>query len=281
MGESIMLTALGAFTVRRARLVLALSGFVLVAATALGIGAFSALKTAGAFQDPSAPSTKAQQLLDRHFGGANNVVLLVEATHGTVDDAAVAQAATAAANTLRGDAGASNVLSYWQTHNPGLRSTDGRYGLVLANVRGDDGLSDAQLAALRVDTSSVTVRVGGGATIGKDVTAEVGSSLGFAEAIAVPIIMLLLVFAFGSVVAALLPLAIGGIAIMGTFAELFVLGHVTDVAVYAINLTTALGLALAIDYALLMVSRYREELAAGASTEDAVLTTVRTAGRTI
>ena len=96
-----------------------------------------------------------------------------------------------------------------------------------------------------------------------------------------PVILALLVFAFGSVVAALLPLAIGVIAILGTFAELFVLGSVTNVAIYAINLTTALGLALAIDYALLMVSRFREELGRGQEPARAVVRSVQTAGRTI
>ncbi|MCA1655119.1 MAG: MMPL family transporter, partial [Pseudonocardiaceae bacterium] len=86
---------------------------------------------------------------------------------------------------------------------------------------------------------------------------------------------------FGSVIAALLPLAIGAIAVLGTFALLSVLGSVTDVSVFAINLTTALGLGLAIDYALLMVSRFREELADGHDTRTAVVRTVETAGRTI
>ena len=96
-----------------------------------------------------------------------------------------------------------------------------------------------------------------------------------------PIILVLLVIVFGSVVAALLPLAIGAIAVLGTFAELSVLGSLTDVSVFSINLTTALGLGLAIDYALLMVNRFREELAGGRDTHDAVVRTVETAGRTI
>src|SRR5262249_13005650 len=119
------------------------------------------------------------------------------------------------------------------------------------------------------------------AAIGHDILTQVAKSLRTAEAIAVPIILALLVFAFGSVVAALLPLAIGGIAIVGTFAELDVLGSMTNVAIYAINLTTALGLALAIDYSLLMVSRFREDLAAGREPPEAVVRSVATAGRTI
>src|SRR5215470_15938904 len=117
--------------------------------------------------------------------------------------------------------------------------------------------------------------------MGNDILAQVTKSLRIAEMIAVPVILALLVFAFGSVVAALLPLAIGGIAILGTFAELDVLGSVTNVAIYAINLTTALGLALAIDYALVMVSRFREELGRGQEPAQAVVRSVQTAGRTI
>src|SRR5262249_2420278 len=97
--------------------------------------------------------------------------------------------------------------------------------------------------------------------------------------IAVPVILALLVVAFGSGVAVLLRLAVGGIAVLGTFAVLEVLGSVTHVAIYAVNLTTALGLALAIGYALLMVSRYREELAAGREPAQAAVRSVQTAGR--
>jgi RND superfamily putative drug exporter len=175
----------------------------------------------------------------------------------------------------------SNVVSYWQTGNPGLRSKDAKYALVLGSTRSDRDLNSSELVSLRSHSAQADVTVGGDAAIGNDITKQVFKSLGTAEGIAVPIILALLVFAFGSVVAALLPLAIGMIAILGTFAELFVLGSVTNVAIYAINLTTALGLALAIDYALLMVSRFREELSRGHEPALAVARSVQTAGRTI
>ena len=175
----------------------------------------------------------------------------------------------------------SNVVSYWQTRNPGLRSKDGKYALVLGSTKSDRDLSSSELAGLRSHSRQVDVAVGGSAAISNDILKQVGKSLRTAEVIAVPIILALLVFAFGSVVAALLPLAIGVIAILGTFAELDVLGSVTNVAIYAINLTTALGLALAIDYALVMVSRFREELGRGQEPAQAVIRSVQTAGRTI
>jgi RND superfamily putative drug exporter len=279
--EVVMFLRVGGFVVRRARAVLLVSVVLLVGAVVVGIGAFGKLQTDGAFQDPAADSTTAQRLLDEHFGGADSVVLLVHARSGTVDDPAVSAAGVDAARRLAAEPGAAGVVSYWQAHDPGLRSADGRYALVVGSERTGHELGSGALAKLAGSGSGWSVTVGGGAAVSADVTAQVGKSLAVAEAVAVPIILVLLFLAFGSAVAALLPLAIGTVAITGTFAELSVLGSVTHVAVYAINLTTALGMSLAIDYALLMVSRYREELARGADPERAVTTAVATAGRTI
>jgi RND superfamily putative drug exporter len=114
-----------------------------------------------------------------------------------------------------------------------------------------------------------------------DITGQVTTDLATAESIAIPLTLALLVLVFGAVVAGLLPLLVGGIAIAATFAVLSVLAEVTDVSIFALNLTTALGLGLGIDYSLLIVSRFREELAAGRSTAEAVDVTLRTAGRTV
>jgi RND superfamily putative drug exporter len=271
---------IGGFVVRRARLVLVAALLAVVGFGVLGLGAFGKLTTGG-FQDPGAQSTAAQTLTDQRFGGSVGVVLLVHAEAGTVDGAPARAAGAGAARRLAAVPGVSDVTSYWQTRNPGLRSKDGRYALILGSTRSDRDLSAPELASLRSHSSQVDVSVGGSAAIGNDITKQVGKSLRTAEMIAVPVILALLVFAFGSVVAALLPLAIGGIAILGTFAVLDVLGSVTSVAIYAVNLTTALGLALAIDYALLMISRFREELAAGREPAQAVARSVATAGRTI
>jgi putative drug exporter of the RND superfamily len=275
-----MTGSIGSFVVRRARLVLVVAMLAVVGFGVLGLGAFGKLQTGG-FTDPGAQSTTAQTLTDQRFGGSDGVVLLVHAEAGTVDDAAARAAGAAAARRLAAVPGVSNVVSYWQTRNPGLRSKDGKYALVLGSTKSDLNLSSSELAGLRSHSREVDVTVGGSAAISNDVLTQVTKSLRTAEMIAVPIILALLVFAFGSVVAALLPLAIGGIAILGTFAELDVLGSVTNVAIYAINLTTALGLALAIDFALLMISRYREELGRGQDPAQAVVRSVQTAGRTI
>jgi RND superfamily putative drug exporter len=275
-----MTGSIGSFVVRRARLVLVAAMLVAVGFGVLGFGAFGKLKTAG-FLDPGAESTTAQTLTDQRFGGSVGVVLLVHAETGTVDGAPVRAAGAEAARRLAAVPGVSNVVSYWQTGDPGLRSKDGTYALVLGNTKSDHNLSSSEVAGLRSHNGQVDVTVGGSAAIGYNITKQVAKSLAIAEGIAVPIILVLLVFAFGSVVAALLPLAIGMVAILGTFAELFVLGSVTSVSIYAINLTTALGLALGIDYSLLMVSRFREELGRGHEPARAVARSVQTAGRTI
>jgi RND superfamily putative drug exporter len=275
-----MTGSIGSLVVRRARLVLVAAMLAVVGFGVLGFGAFGELKTSG-FQDPGADSTTAQTLIDQRFGGSVGVILLVHAEAGTVDDAAARAAGAQAASRLAAVPGVSNVVSYWQTGNPGLRSKDGRYALVLGSTRSDHDLSSSELASLQSHNGQVDITVGGSSAIDNDILKQVGNSLRTAEGIAVPIILALLVFAFGSVIAALLPLAIGGIAILGTFAELFVLGSVTNVSVFAINLTTALGLALSIDYSLLMVSRFREELGRGEEPARAVVRSVQTAGRTI
>jgi RND superfamily putative drug exporter len=279
-----MLHRYGAFVARRARLILVLSAVALIGASILGVGAFGKLKNGG-FDDPSAQSTQAQQLIDAHFGGQTNVVLLVRARSGTVDDPAAAAAGAAITQKLASEPDVTGVVSYFGTNAPALRSTDGTQALVLGHLNGTDAQiiarSDEVIAATGGDTGPVSVLTGGVVGINHDVNHQVTRSLAIAEAIAVPLTMVLLVFAFGSVVSALLPLAIGGLAILGTFAELYLLGSVTDVSIFAINLTTALGLGLGIDYALFLVSRFREQLAAGHAVPEAVARTVATAGRTV
>jgi RND superfamily putative drug exporter len=283
-----MLYRYGTFVARHARLLLAISAVVTIGALAVGLGAFGKLQSGG-FDDPSSESTQAQQLIDAKFGGQTNLALLVTARGGDVNGAAASTAGRTLTDNLAGEPGVTDVVSYWSTRSAGLRSTDGRQALVLAHLDGDDNqvLTRAKALVARYATPSgtttgaIAVAAGGLAGANVDVNAQVTRSLAIAEVIAVPITLLLLVLAFGSVVAALLPLAIGGLAIVGTFAELFILGSATDVSIFAINLTTALGLGLGIDYALFMVSRFREQLATGESPADAIARTVATAGRTI
>ncbi|HEY5834788.1 MMPL family transporter [Streptomyces sp.] len=276
-----MLGSFGTAVHRRAKLVLLLSAVAVAVLGALGAGAFGQLK-GGGFDVPGAPSTRAAGIVDDTFGGPANLVLVVTARHGTIDDTGPTASGKALAARLAAEPGVRGVGSYWENRGPALKSKDGRSALVVGNVDSeDDALVDRVLSTYVQDDTAVTVRAGGQAVVGNTVNSQVLGDLAVAEGIAIPVTLLLLILAFGGVVAAALPLAVGLVAILGTFAELAVLGRLTDVSVFAINLTTALGLALGVDYALLMVARYRELAAEGADSRTAVVTTVRTAGRTI
>ncbi|MEU1534662.1 MMPL family transporter [Streptomyces fagopyri] len=280
-----MFERIAELVIRRSRLVLVVAVVAVALMGAAGAGAFGRL-LGGGYDDPASSSSRAAEVIDKKFGGETNLVLLVRASHGRVDTAAARRSGLALVADLRKERNLGNVVSYWDTAGADLRSQDGREALVLAHVKGDGTDRDENAKGV-IDTYTgpyedvLTVRAGGGAAVTSEMGKQSGEDLVLAEAIAVPLTLVLLLVVFGSVVAALLPLAIGTIAITGTFAELFVLGSVTDVSVFAVNLTTALGLGLGIDYALLMVSRFREQLAAGASVDDAVRRTVSTAGRTI
>jgi RND superfamily putative drug exporter len=279
-----MLERIGTLTATRARTVLAVAAVLVLAAAALGFGAFGALKSEG-FDDPASDSYKAKQAVEQTFGGSPNLLVEVRARGQSVDTPAVADAGRRLTTALAAQPGYQDVMSYWTTGSPALKAKDGTRALVVANAKDDVAeLPQAARDAVAADlgpNGSITVEIGGNAALGPEAQSQIGKSLAVAEMIAVPITLLLLVLAFGSVVAAMVPLAIGFVAIMGTFAELFVLGKLTDVSIYSVNLTTALGLGLAIDYALLIVARHRELVHNGATVHDAVVQTVRTAGRTI
>lgn len=278
-----MLHRIAELCLKRARALLLLTLVAVVAMGALGFGAFGKLQ-AGGFEDPDAPSSKAQKIIDDEFGGDSNLILHVRADNG-LDSPAAEKAGRELTAGVRDSAHVANVVSYWDSGSTNLTSKDGNQALLLAHIDGDS-TEQGEYAKEIIDKWSgdrgaVTVQAGGFAALNNDITEQVSTDLAIAEAIAVPVTLILLILAFGSVVAALLPLAIGLIAILGTFAELYVLGSITDVSVFAINLTTALGLGLGIDYGLLLVSRFRERLGEGDDVPDALRTTVRTAGRTI
>jgi len=280
-----MFQRLGRLATTRARLVLALTGLGIILAATAGIHATSKLKSAG-FVSPNAPSQLASNLLDQQFGGSPNLILLVRANTGSVDQPAVAAAGRALAARVAASPDVAAVSSYWSTGSASLRSRNGTEALVLAVVTGSDSQISNRTKAILAEVSGtppgpVTVLPGGDAPVGNAIGNQITHDLGIAESIAIPITLILLILAFGSLVAAVLPVLIGLVSIVTTLAVLWGLGSVTNVSIYALNLTTAMSLGLAIDYSLLMVSRYREELVAGRSVADAVICSVSTAGRTI
>jgi len=280
-----MLERLARFLLRRRLLVLAATLAVVAVAGVFGGGAVAKLKTGG-FDDPNAESTRAAAVLrDTFHAGAPNVVLLVTAKQGTVDSPAAAAGGRALTARLARERGLAQVGSYWTLGSPALRSRDARQALVLGRVTVDEQAQDDRIAALAAaysgEGAATRVQVGGQLMFNHDVGRQVQRDLAKAEGISVPITLLLLVVVFASAVAGALPLAVGGFAIVGTLLVLRVLAGVTDVSIYSLNLTTALGLSLAIDYSLFIVSRYREELRPGRAPGDALVATMRTAGKTV
>ncbi|MDX3645953.1 MMPL family transporter, partial [Streptomyces sp. MB09-02B] len=266
-----------------------LSLLVALVLTALAVVAGSDVADrlgSGGWEDPAAQSTYATKALEREFPDSQpNFLLLVDAGEASVDDPAVAAEAKGLTERLAAEKGVTGVGSYWQTGAPALRSEDGSEALIAARLTGDDTAVNETLdriaPELRGTHGPVEVKVGGILAVRHEMQTIIQEDLLRAEMIALPVTLVLLVMVFGSAVAALLPLGVGIVAILGTNAILRGLTEVTDVSVFALNLTTAMGLGLAIDYALFIVRRFREELSTGADSLTAVATTLRTAGRTV
>jgi RND superfamily putative drug exporter len=281
-----MFTRLGRFTVRRRRRILVLTALFIVAAAGLGSAAFGRLQDGG-FNDPGSESSRATHVLNEQFHtGDPNVVVLLESRSGLVDGAAATRQGLALTRKVAATPGNEQVASYWSLGGaPALRSTDGAKAIIVARITGSDAQVADTFDRLRTsvaDTSgALTVRLGGVAAVNHDAATQITQDLASAETFSVPITLVLLVLVFGGLVAAGLPLAVAVIAVVGTLFALFATSLFTDVSIYAINLTTALGLGLAIDYSLLIVTRYREELARGLAPDAAVVRTVETAGRTV
>ncbi|MEV6245561.1 MMPL family transporter [Streptomyces sp. NPDC051742] len=273
------------FVTARPRLTL-LVALVLTALAVLAGGGVADRMGSGGWEDPAAESTYATEALERRFPGSQpNLILLVNAGPEGVDAPAVAAEARRLAERLDAEPGVDGVGSYWSTGSPALRSEDGRQAVIAARIAGEEKGAAAVLDRIapeyRGAHGPVEVSLGGGLAVRHEMQVIIQEDLLRAELIALPLTLVLLVMVFGSAVAALLPLGVGIVAILGTNAVLRGITEFTDVSVFAQNLTTALGLGLAIDYALFVVRRYREELAAGADTYTAVRTTLRTAGRTV
>ena len=286
-GDPSWLGRLGRWVARRRIGVLLAAAAVLAGLAPLAAGVASHLRNGG-FTAPAADSTRADAVLaDRFHGGAPNLVLVV-GVPGSVDDPAAVSAGRALAAQVGRDPGVLAVSSYWSTQAAGaapLRSTDGRRALVLVRLAGDE--DEVRQAAKRLvpqvagQRGGLDVRATGTAQVSVEIERRSEVDLRRAEALTLPVTLLILVLVFGSAVAATLPLVIGGLSVLGTYAALRVVTFFTPVSIFSLNITTALGLGLAIDYSLFMVTRYREELTRRRSVVAAVGETVRTAGRTV
>lgn len=246
---------------------------------------------AGGYSAPNAESARADKVLAETFNrGGIQVVLKLDGPDG-VDISRDPTAKALADNVIRElDANEhvqDQILSVWADPalDSALVSRDRMSTLIIAALEGGEDLAPARAAQIEEEFTGerdgISIRVGGQALVYSQVNEQTASDLLMAEAIAIPITFIVLIFVFGGLIAAALPVGIGIISIILTFALLRAIGSVTDVSVFALNLTTALGLALAIDYTLLLLTRYREEVDRGLERPDAIVRTLATAGRTV
>jgi len=240
------------------------------------------------FQDPRAESSRAAKIITDKFGQGDVALVLVVTGPDGYDSPQARAVATDAIDILTRSGHVAAINSAWTSPPPAasaLISADRKSGLIVTGIVGSERqlqtytkeLTDAIVG----ERDGIQVRAGGTAMVNLQVTEQSKQDLLLLEAIVVPLSFLVLIWVFGGLFAAALPLAVGVMAILGSLAVLRTVTFFTEVSIFALNLATAMGLALAIDYTLLMISRYRDELATGAGREDAVRTTMATAGRTV
>ena len=275
-------------------IVAAIAGVFAVGAT-WGLGVFDEF-TDGGYVSSESPSVLDAEAIEEEFGSTGaDVVVLYESDSMTADDPAFAAAVQGAVADIDAIDEVESVVSYYDTQLPSFVSEDGHATYAAVSLAGasDEDLAnvfEGIEAELRDagDTGDLTVTLGGGAAIFADLNEQVQHDLEIAEMISMPILLLIMIVVFGALVAASLPLLIGGMSILGGFAITRVITEFTDVSVFAANVITIIGLGMSIDYSLFVLRRFREELekhrreGRGRTRERvAVLNTVATAGRTV
>jgi putative drug exporter of the RND superfamily len=273
------------------RRIIAIAVLLMIGAAVFGIPVTKSL-SAGGFQDPTSESASAARLLAEKFDQADMQLVLTLTAPGGATGPAARAAGTEIVEHITRSPHAAAIVSAWTSPPPAaaqLISEDGSTGLIVAGL--DGGENDAQkYAEALVDSINtdilpkhpgVTVVPGGGAMVYSQINHQTERDLLLMESIAMPLSFLVLVWVFGGVLAAALPMAVGALAIVGSMAVLRGITFFTDVSIFALNLSIAMGLALAIDYTLLIISRYRDELADGVAPDQALIRTMATAGRTV
>jgi uncharacterized membrane protein YdfJ with MMPL/SSD domain len=281
-----MLKRLGGFFYDRRHSVPLVALALLIAAAVYGFGVFGNLKSAG-FTNPSSQSARADDFINTHLpNSTTDVIVLLHSDTLTVSDPAFEQAVTTMIAALKARPEVAGLSSYYDTQSQDFVSTDrhSTYVAVQLAQPKPGSTKDKEYSAISplFTAPPLQVKLGGQLVANDQINTQTGSDIEHAEMYTFPIVLVLLLIVFGSVVAALLPLAIGVMAILGAFAIVHVLTTFTDVSIFSLNIITGMGLGLAIDYGLFIVTRFREELSHDqADVRGAVQRTMATAGRTV
>ena len=283
-----MFESLGRVIVRHRKAAVALFIISVLVSGVIGSLVFSRLDSGG-YSNPASESYKVYEYLKNDLKIEDPaIVVVVDAEVVDVTDPAVVQKAATLEAKIAQEPGVERTLSYWSSGGlDSLKSSDGKAAYILIYGDGDAFSPESQKLGKffqeNYDGSyeGLTLYAGGVGVVSHAITKKISDDLKIAEAVSIPLTFILLAFVFGALVASAMPLIVGVAAILGAFFILYLFTLFTDVSIYALNLTTGLGLGLGIDYSLLMVNRFREELRRGKSVEDSVITTVATAGKTV
>ena len=236
------------------------------------------------YEDPNAESFKVANLLEKEFQVNTPWVIAYLEFNEPVDSEKSTKVAKAYLEKITALEGISNIQSYWESPDPSLKSLDNRIGMVLIYL--DSNKADSkititdQITRVKAGEGAVTYYTGQGA-ITNEINSTVKNDLLRAELFAIPLSILMTFFVFGSLVAAGTPLLVSLFAIPLSIGALWFVQLLTDLSVFGLNIITGLGLGLGIDYALLIVYRFREELSKGKDRASAIQTTIVTAGKTV
>ncbi len=283
-----MFEKLGHLVVRRRKSMMAFFIIGILAAGTIGSLVFSRLDSGG-YSNPNSDSYKVYEYLHDTLKISDpNIVVAVDAGDLQVTDPTVAEKARKLESEMLKVAGVTKVISFWNLGGaPSLKSDDGKAAFILVYGEGvaftpeSQEMGDYFQKNFDGKRDGLTLYSGGVGVVGNAINKKIADDLKISEAISIPLTFILLVFVFGAMVASAMPLIVGISAILGAFFILYLISLFTSVSVYALNLTTGMGLGLGIDYALLMVNRFREELHRGKSVEDSIVNTMATAGKTV
>ncbi|EUA58249.1 MMPL family protein [Mycobacterium intracellulare 1956] len=284
-----MLQVITRLAIAAPRRIVGIAFLVLVGAAVFGLPVVNSL-SGGGFQDPTSESARATEVLRDRFNQTDQQMLIVVTAPDGVRSESARRVATDIVDQLKRSPWVLNVSSAWtmppdRPQAASLISKDNKSGMIVAGLKG--GENDAQKYASTLtsdlvhDRDGVTVRAGGMAVAYAQINGQNQRDLLLMESIAIPLSFAVLVWVLGGVVAATLPIVLGLLAIVGTMSVLRLISFATDVSTYALDLSIAMGLALAIDYNLLIITRYREELARTEDRDRALYRTMATAGRTV
>lgn len=283
-----MFEKLGHLVVRRRKAMVVL--FVVGILTAGGAGSmvFNRLD-AGGYSNPDSESYQVFNYLKKNLKISEpNVVVVVDSGTLPITDPTVVAKAQAIEAEIAKAPGVKKIISYWNTGGEKtLAATDNKAARILVYSEGEAFSPESQKIGEYFQQNfdgkrdGLTLYSGGTSVVGNAINHKIAKDLSIAEAISIPLTFILLAFVFGAFAASAMPMVVGISAILGAFFILYLISLFTSVSIYALNLTTGMGLGLGIDYALLIVNRFREELHHGKNVEDSIVNTMSSAGKTV